>query len=70
MQACKNTYDKETNKVANELNKLGVGKKNKNLTEKKAKLPTGDRLRWRRGGGRAGGAVGFIKIKKKNHSET
>lgn len=29
MQACKNTYDKKTNKVANELNKLGIGKKNK-----------------------------------------
>lgn len=27
MQACKNTHDKETNKVANELNKLGIGKK-------------------------------------------
>lgn len=29
MQACKNTYDKKTNKVANEFNKLGIGKKNK-----------------------------------------
>lgn len=30
MQACKNTYDKKTNKVANELiNKLGIGKKTK-----------------------------------------
>lgn len=29
MQACKNTYDKWTNKVANELNKLGIGKKTK-----------------------------------------
>lgn len=30
MQACKNTYDKKTNKVANELNKLGIGKKKQN----------------------------------------
>lgn len=29
MQACKNTYDKKTNKVANELNKLEIGKKTK-----------------------------------------
>lgn len=44
MQACKNTYDKKTNKVANELNKLGIGKKNKtkNITGKKATLPTRD----------------------------
>lgn len=44
MQACKNTYDKETNKVANELNKLGIGKKTKqNITgKKKATLPTRD----------------------------
>lgn len=35
MQACKNTYDKKTNKVANELNKLGIGKKTKqNITGK------------------------------------
>lgn len=33
MQACKNTYDKETNKVANELNKLGFGKKKKKKTK-------------------------------------
>lgn len=29
MQACKNIYDKETNKVGHELNKLGIGKINK-----------------------------------------
>lgn len=34
MQACKNTYDKKTNKVANELNKLGIGKKTKYNREK------------------------------------
>lgn len=27
MQACKNTYDKKTNKVANELNKLELARK-------------------------------------------
>lgn len=45
MQACKNTYDKETNKVANELNKLGIGKKTKKTKynkEKKATRPTRD----------------------------
>lgn len=41
MQACKNTYDKKTNKVANELNKLGIGKKTK-CNRKKATLPTRD----------------------------
>lgn len=40
MQACKNTYDKKTNKVANELNKLGIGKKTKqNITGKKGNTP-------------------------------
>lgn len=84
MQACKNTYDKKTNKVANELNKLGIGKKNKtkkNITGKKATLPTRDSFsRCKRGGrgeregcfwggGRRekGVAVGF---NKKKHSET
>lgn len=39
MQACKNTYDKETNKVANELNKLGIGKKtNKNKKNQENKM--------------------------------
>lgn len=57
---------RKTNKVANELNKLGVGKKKLNLTEKKATLPTGERSRWRGGGGRA---VGFIKIKKKKRKK-
>lgn len=43
MQACKNTYDKKTNKVANELNKLGIGKKtNQNINREKATLPTRD----------------------------
>lgn len=37
MQACKNTYDKETNKVANELNKLGTKTK---YNREKATLPT------------------------------
>jgi len=41
MQACKNTYDKKTNKEANELNKLGIGKKTKpNINGGKATLPT------------------------------
>lgn len=40
MQACKNTYDKKTNKVANELNKLGIGKKTKqNITGKRQHSP-------------------------------
>lgn len=34
MQACKNTCDKKTNKVANELNKPGLGKKTKYNREK------------------------------------
>lgn len=34
MQACKNTYDKETNKVANELNKLGFWQEKQNITRK------------------------------------
>lgn len=43
MQACKNTYDKKTNKVANELNKLGIGKKTKqNITGKRQHSPTRD----------------------------
>lgn len=44
MQACKNTYDKETNKVANELNKLGICKKKTKTkyNRKKATLPTRD----------------------------
>lgn len=44
MQACKNTYDKKTNKVANELNKLGIGKKTK-YNREKATLPTRDSFR-------------------------
>lgn len=62
MQACKNTRDKEkklTNKVANELNKLGISKKTKqNVTGKKATLPTRDSFRdvkEMRGGGRGEG---------------
>lgn len=41
MQACKNTYDKKTNKVANELNKLGIGKKKTkpNITGKRQHSP-------------------------------
>lgn len=51
MQACKNTYDKKTNKVANELNKLGIGKKTKqNITGKKATLPTRDSFQDVKGG--------------------
>lgn len=69
MQACKNTYDKKTNKVANELNKLGIGKKTKqNITGKRQHSPTRDSFsRCKRkdgaGGGvwGGGGAVGFIK---------
>lgn len=62
MQACKNTRDKEkklTNKVANELNKLGISKKTKqNVTGKKATLPTRDSfqdVKEMRGGGRGEG---------------
>lgn len=40
MQACKNTYDRRTNKVANELNKLGISKKTKpNVTGKRQHSP-------------------------------
>lgn len=72
MQACKNTYDKKTNKVANELNKLGIGKKTK-YNREKATLPTRDSFQdvkekgggtglfW---GGRRGSCSGFHKIKK------
>lgn len=69
MQACKNTYDKKTNKVANELNKLGIGKKTKqNITGKRQHSPTRDsfsrcKRKERAGGGvwGCGGAVDFIK---------
>lgn len=68
MQACKNTYDKKTNKVANELNKLGIGKKTK-CNRKKATLPTRDSfqdVKEKRGlqGVLEGGAGGIIKKRK------
>lgn len=59
MQACKNTCDKKTNKVANELNKLGIGKKTK-YNREKATLPMRDSSRcrsWFWGGG--GSCSGF-----------
>ncbi len=60
---------RKTNKVANELNKLGIGKKTKqNITGKKATLPTRDSFQDVKGGEeeravlRGGGiAVSFIK---------
>lgn len=69
MQACKNTYDKKTNKVANELNKLGIGKKTKqNITGKRQHSPQDSFQDVKeKGGGREGClggkklAVGFIK---------
>lgn len=76
MQACKNTYDKETNKVANELNKLGIGKKNKktkNITGKRQHSLQETVSRCKRERGREGRKVaeGFFKKKKKEkHSET
>lgn len=72
MQACKNTYDKKTNKVANELNKLGIGNKTK-YNREKATLPTRDSFQdvKEKGGGRGGClgekvAVGFIKKALRN----
>lgn len=78
MQACKNTYDKETNKVANELNKLGIGKKTKqNITgKKKATLPTRDSFQdvkekggWGREGRLRGGKLQWVSLKKKKSTQ-
>lgn len=71
MQACKNTYDKETNKVANELNKLGIGKKTK-CNRKKATLPTRDSfqdVKEKRGLQGCWRGVQKVSLKKENHSE-
>lgn len=68
MQACKNTYDKKTNKVANELNKLGIGKKNKTkYNREKATLPTRDSFQdvKEKKGGRGGREGPFRGGKKK-----
>lgn len=69
MQACKNTYDKKTNKVANELNKLGIGKKTKqNITGKRQHSPTRDSFsRCKRKDGAGGGVWGgvqWVSLKK------